>query len=73
MENTDGGCCDGVIIAHQYELVRRILSYLPHVDLVSCGQVCKVWNDATKQELQSKHRFSINMFAWKGTPQTTKV
>ena len=36
---------NGNILANQYEIVRRILRYLPMRDLSTCCQVCKPWNE----------------------------
>jgi len=60
------------LVASQYELVRRILEPLSDSDLDSCEQVNKLWANAVKAERNSIHRrLNIEMFSWKGKPQTT--
>lgn len=61
------------IIADQYELVCRIVSNLPEVDLQSCEQVNKMWSDAVKKERNAKRRKKVASLFWKGESQITTV
>jgi len=57
---------NGNILAHQYEIVRRMLRYLPMRDLLTCCQVCKLWNEIGLLVKRETTRYEAATMFWSG-------
>jgi len=57
---------NGNILASQYEIVRRMLRYLPMRDLTACCQVCKLWNEIGLMVKREACRYNATTLFWEG-------
>lgn len=51
-----------------YPVLYNIFEYLNYKDMITAGQICKRWHEASMDDLLWKKRFFENFIAYRSTP-----
>jgi len=60
---------DGQVLSSQYGIIKRILSFLPFVQLKKCQRVCRNWKNVGNLVLRERNKGQPKVFYWRGVAE----